>query len=250
MVQTSVMALDAVQRRAALQQFRRRAELKVSPWEKEAKVGGGALRKFLNNQSNSMDDKTYQALASAAERLLKRPVSVSELKGERTEHESKLPSMSDIRNIDPPLQLPQGAAMTRDVPVFGTVSGEAGGLQMGSEQALDWVRRPPRFNERLGLAKDIFAAHVEEITMAPKFEPGDLIYIDPLRFPQKNDYVVVEIKEGPESPQRALLRRLVSRSMTEIRLEQFNPPDDNIIVKLMHVVNLFRVMTTHDLLGA
>jgi hypothetical protein len=254
---TGVMDLDPSQRRAALQQFvdeamrDRNAKFSIARWQREAGVGEGTVRHFLSGATNSMDEKTYVALAPAAERILKRPVSVARLKGESMDNDQKLSALSDIRNIDPSPPLPQGSEMTRDVPVYGTISGEAGGLLMGSEYVLDRVRRPPRFQERLGKPKDIFAALVDDISMFPKYEPGDLIYIDPLRAPRINDYVVVGIQEHADGPLTTVLRRLIGRTDDEITVQQFQPTSSKpVVLKLAHVVQFYRVMTTNDLLGA
>jgi phage repressor protein C with HTH and peptisase S24 domain len=241
------MVEDPEQRRRALKKFIEDAELVVSTWEHDAKVGGGALRKFLAGVTKSMNDKTYRALAYAAGQKLKRPVLVSELLGSSAEPAYGNGVASDVRRIDPPIALPQGADMARDVPVFGTVSDGAGGLRMGVDQALDYVRRPPRFSERKGKPKDIFAVHVEGVAMRPKHFPGDLLYIDPLRGPQVGDSVLAEIKTD-DGPHRVLLRRLAGRTETEIQLEQYDPPG-TMAVLFANVVHLFRVMTTNDLLG-
>jgi phage repressor protein C with HTH and peptisase S24 domain len=242
------MDFDPTQRREALKKFIRIEKLKVSPWEKEADIGDGALRKFLAGNSNSLSDKTYQALAMAASHRLGRPVPLTELRGEITEPAGKLPLKSEIRNIDDNLQLPHYSEMTRDVPVFGAGSGEAGGLQMGDDQALDQVRRPPRYNERRGTSKDIFAVHVEGISMAPRHRPGELLYIDPLRHADIGDDVIVEIRGDTDGVITTVLRALAGREGDEITLAQLTPPG-RIVVKLDRVVHMYRVMTTHDLLG-
>lgn len=239
---------DSAEKRRALEKFIHDTKLVISQWEKAAKVGGGTIGKFLSGKTRSMNVGTYQRLLYVAAQTLDRPVELSELIGMRAEPEYKLPIKSDVRRLDSPPQILQHSDMARDVPVFGTVSGGAGGLQMGADHALDYVRRPPRFAERRGKAKDIFAVLVEEVSMLPKHGPGDLLYIDPLRHPQIGDSVVVEIKEDAHSEQRAILKRLVARSATKITLEQYNP-SKTFEVKLAHIVHLYRVMTTNDLLG-
>lgn len=241
------MKEDAEQRRRALEKFIADTKLVVSAWESDAKVGGGALRKFLSGNTKSMTDRTYRALAYAAGQKLKREVLVTELLGTRAEPANEFPVASDVRRIDPSIPLPQGADMARDVPVFGTVPDGAGGLKMGVDDALDYVRRPSRFLERKGKPKDIFAVHVDGVAMRPKHAPGDLLYIDPLRGPHVGDSVLVEIKTD-EGPHRVILRRLAGRTETELRLEQYDPPG-SMDVSLGHVVLLYRVMTTNDLLG-
>lgn len=242
------MDFDADQRRAALEKFIHTVGMVVSRWEKDAAIGDGTLRKFLAKTSNTLTDKTYQALAHAAGRKLGRLVAVSELQGTAPVDAYLTPPRSEVRRLDGPGTLPHLQEMERSVPVFGTVSGGPGGLQMGNEAVLDWVRRPPRFMDRKGSPKDIFAVLVEEVSMVPRFGPGDLVYIDPLRAPQIGDCVVVVVKDGQHAEPKAILKRLVARTASKITLEQFNPPEQ-FTVTTARVESLFRVMTTMDLLG-
>ena len=111
--------------------------------------------------------------------------------------------------------------------------------------AIDWVLRPPRLEGR----KDIFALYVEDVSMVPAFRPGGLIFVDRIRKPDIGDDVVVEIAPAnARDEQRALLKRLVGRSGSTVRLEQFNPAK---VIELpeKQIINLYRVMTMMDLLG-
>ncbi|WP_430475889.1 S24 family peptidase [Thalassospira lucentensis] len=65
----------------------------------------------------------------------------------------------------------------------------------------------------------MFAVYVHGERMSPRFRPGELVFIDPVRPPQNGKDVLVEFTD-----QVALLRRLVSFSPSHITLRQFNPP--------------------------
>lgn len=237
------------QRREALRKFIRAAEIVVSRWEVDANIGSGTVRKFLSGKSKSLNGNTYQRLASAAERKLGRVVLVEELMGIGAMSLEKNHNEPAVRRLDDYNPPPPQSTMARDVPVLGTISSRAGGLMMGVEHALDFVRRPPRYADRLGKSRDIFAVLVEEVSMAPKYGLGDLLYIDPLRPAQVGDAVVVECQEDAKSEPRVLLKVLKERTAAKITLAQYNPPR-TFDIELAHVVALYRVMTINDLLGS
>lgn len=151
---------------------------------------------------------------------------------------------NEVRVPEVALTLPSKDEMPRDIPILGTVSGGAGGLQMLNGEPLDWGRRPPRLKDR----KDVFGVLVEEMSMLPRHAPGDLVYVERLRPPRVGDDVVVQLQDGPEAEHRAILKRLAKVTPTKITLEQFNPPK-LIEVPRKNVVHLYRVMTMMDLLG-
>ena len=64
------------------------------------------------------------------------------------------------------------------------------------------------------------------------------------------DDVLVELKPvGDGGPHPGLVKRLISRTETRLRLQQFNPPDDNIIVPMKRVLRIYRVIPYEDLFG-
>jgi transcriptional regulator with XRE-family HTH domain len=70
-------AYDPEQRRAAIRQFMEAHKLKVLPWCRSAELAESTLRNFLNGDSASLSDRSYDALARAAH------TTVAELKGEQ-----------------------------------------------------------------------------------------------------------------------------------------------------------------------
>lgn len=76
------MPYDAEQARAALAAFQASTGLRDFPWEKAAGVAERVLWKFRDGQTASLSRGTYAKLAAGASRLLGRPVSEAELRGE------------------------------------------------------------------------------------------------------------------------------------------------------------------------
>lgn len=84
--------------------------------------------------------------------------------------------------------------------------------------------------------------------MEPRYKQGELIYLEKARPPQIGDYVVVEMKPGPEGEQPAYLKQLVGRSGAKLKLRQHNP-DKIIELDINKVLQVIRVMTLQDMMG-
>jgi transcriptional regulator with XRE-family HTH domain len=108
--------------------------------------------------------------------------------------------------------------MRHDLPVYAAEIGNSDDLFTMPGEVVDYVRRP-RGTAR---NKTMYAIYVPFSSLAPKFETGELIYIDPSRPPSPRDYVLVNL-----GMQNGLLTwtagRILSRLSTGIEIEQFNP---------------------------
>jgi hypothetical protein len=71
------------QRRRALTAFKEKGGFAVGRWEKEAGLGDGTLRKFLDGVATTITDRTIHRLAEGAAKILKRPVTEAELLGDQ-----------------------------------------------------------------------------------------------------------------------------------------------------------------------
>jgi phage repressor protein C with HTH and peptisase S24 domain len=152
---------------------------------------------------------------------------------------------SSVQTPDVRHTIPLRTEMPEDVPVLGTALGGAqgGDFTMQGDSGLR-VRRPPRLAGR----DDVFALFVSGTSMEPRFQSGDLIFLEKKRPPQVNDYVVVELQPDEGGVQAAYVKRLLGITPTKLKLEQYNPPGVVEIDRTI-VLQIIRVMTTHDLLG-
>lgn len=153
----------------------------------------------------------------------------------------------NIRQGANPEPVVVGASMPKDVPVLGTaIGGAEGDFQLNTGEIMDFVRRPPGL---LG-NKGIFAVYLNGDSMEPWRVQGDPIYCDPHRRPRPGQHVLVEmlpLQEGEPGP--AYVKKLVAETPTQIRLAQYNPPDDKIVLPLKRVKRMFRVIEVGELLG-
>jgi hypothetical protein len=129
--------------------------------------------------------------------------------------------------------IPRADELPRDLPVYGTALGadaefwsdHAGAVaieqtDISTGDAIDFYRRPPALRDR----PDVYLLYTAGDSMAPAFEAGQAIPVDPKRAPAIGNYVVVYLRGDQDETAAVLIKRLVKRSSSWIELEQFNPP--------------------------
>lgn len=128
----------------------------------------------------------------------------------------------------------RGDDRPRDVPVLGTA--ECAGTEyaadggrvwvetmMLDDEVVDHVRRPASLDNR----RDVYAIYFSGTSMEPRYEAGELAYVDPKRAPKAGNYVVVQLRKAEGDGERifkVLCKRLLKTTSSYIELEQFNPP--------------------------
>lgn len=152
---------------------------------------------------------------------------------------------NEVRVAD--VALPTISDLPRDVPVYGTAAGsdyERGAFQLTSD-AVDYVRRPPA----LATNKLAYALYVEGESMSPRFEPGDLIYVNPSRAVRAGDYVVIEEMDSHED-RRGYVKQYVKRAGDWHVVRQLNPEGELRFPVRDGAVKVHKVLSLADLLGA
>lgn len=201
----------------------------------EAKLNETAVRDILIGRSRSPRYATLAALAGVLR------CTVAELTGEHppTQSQAAPAELGDGFAVPSPGQFP------RDVEVLGVaLGGVAGDGDFSFNGAvIDHVRRPPGLADKTG----VFAIYVVGDSMSPRFEAGELLFIDEARQPAIGDDVVVELYGNDGQAGACYIKRLQRRSGNTIVLQQFNPPDDNIKVPADQVRRVYRVMPAAEL---
>lgn len=191
-------------------------------------------------------------------RLLALGLSLSELLAASAEDESGGPPPpaqagpspnAAVHDIEPYAYTPDRQG--RDVPIYGTVLGSAfdgtdadlHSLHMGD--ILDYAARPARISSK----RRIYALLVASESMAPKFETGDLIYVDPAAPPRIGDAVVVQISSAQGNVVGGLIKTLAKRSPEILTLQQYNPPLA-FDVPTGRIAAVHRIIPYRDLFGA
>lgn len=133
--------------------------------------------------------------------------------------------------------------MARTLPVFGTAAAgaEQGAFQISSGGPIDYVFRPMSLQHN----QDAFAIYVEGISMEPKFEAGDLIFIDSHRAPRPYDYVVIELL-NEQGEREAFIKRYLGQKDGHIICMQYNPHKER-YYPVENIIKLHRVFTNNEL---
>jgi len=142
--------------------------------------------------------------------------------------------------------VPATASMPRDVAILGVTVGDDNVDFCLNGNVIDHVRRPPG----LAGASNVFAIYVIGDSMYPRFEEGDLVYIQTGRPPKSGDDVVVELRGDAGKPGNCYIRRLVRRTSNDIQLSQFTPPIDDIRIPTDRIREIYRIARVSELLGA
>lgn len=98
--------------------------------------------------------------------------------------------------------------------------------------------------------KDAFAVYLMGDSMMPKYKPGKKVYVHTAQPPQIGDDVLIELyPETDHDPTgQAMVKELVARTPTKIRLKQHNPPDDRIEIDRKRVKSIYRIVPYDELL--
>lgn len=135
-------------------------------------------------------------------------VTAATLKGE-TERISPFDVDGPLVRVQP---LPQGK---KDLPVLGAAIGGGHTMQFPDNGSVfEYVERPAA----LAGVPSAFAVYCVGDSMAPRYEPGEILHCHPNRPLSRGDYVVVECTDGT-----GLIKRYVKGDNNSVTLEQFNP---------------------------
>lgn len=142
---------------------------------------------------------------------------------------------------------PRFGSAENNVPVLGTaVGGESADFYWNGE-VVDYVRRPTAISN----AKGVYAVYIAGTSMSPRYEEGEMVYVNPTRPAGIGDYVIVELHPDEANGERSgpgYIKRLVRRTPTTIVTEQFNPPKE-IVFSRSEVKQVHRIVPWNELLG-
>jgi SOS-response transcriptional repressor LexA len=144
----------------------------------------------------------------------------------------------------------RGAPQVKPVPLLGSaIGGEWNGIgdtieltELHLSDVLDYLSRPPMMTGD----PQAYAVTIVGDSMAPRFEPGEKVYVSPRGPAAIGDDVIVQlIGDGEEDDagriEMVLIKRLVRRTAKEVELRQFNP-DTTFRVPLVKVAAVHKVM--------
>lgn len=105
--------------------------------------------------------------------------------------------------------------MPHMIPLYGWVGASSAGRFTIAEQNLrGYVAMHPAQQH----VRDAFAVEVNDISMSPRYEPGEIVYLAPNRWPARDHDCVVVKTDG-----EGILKRYVRRDHEKVTLLQLNP---------------------------
>lgn len=139
--------------------------------------------------------------------------------------ESVVADTSELPNINPSVDLPNASIRGRvegegkRIPVFGQAVGGVDGEFIMNGNILYEVMAPPVISH----ISKAYAVAVSGESMYPRYEDGEICFIDPSRRVKKGDYVVAQIRAEMDGNLLAYVKKFVRWNSEELVLEQFNP---------------------------
>lgn len=125
-------------------------------------------------------------------------------------------NISRVAELTPP----RPAYAEKMIPVMGHAAGALPGnghLIMGEQRAL--VPCPPT----LVNVEGAYAVYVSGTSMMPRYRPGELLFIHPLKEPAPGDYVVAQIEDETSGELFGYVKQFVGWQGDELVLSQHNP---------------------------
>ena len=119
----------------------------------------------------------------------------------------------------------------KKLPVYGQAVGGMDGEFLMNGNVLFEVMCPPQ----LSAISDAYAVGISGDSMYPRYEDGEIAFIDPTRRVKKGDYVVAQIQYEEHGPKLAFVKKFIRHNGAELVLFQFNPekelifPHENVV---------------------
>lgn len=147
-------------------------------------------------------------------------------KGQFKRLPSDLPAIAHALDLDLPsvnlsrIVAPDGRTARHELPVFAAAEGGPGEMVVSTDP-IEFVPRPWYMRE----VRDGYAVLVVGESMIPVFEPGDMAIVNP-RLPPIRGKDMIFIGNEAAGEFTASIKRLVSWTEKEWRVQQFNKPKE------------------------
>lgn len=236
--------------RSRVDEIRLARGLKAADLARSAGLDPSTLHKILSGQrgvSRQFAEPLAAALTVRPEELFARigsPISVPGGGDDPAPGRTLVPPLAG--SLAPSPNSARDAALSRDVPVYGTAeAGPEGAFHLNTGEPIDWARRPAGL---IGM-QGVFAIYVEGDSMVPWRQPGERVFVHERRPAAPGCHVIADVWEREKGhPPRAFLKRLLRRTATRVELEQYNPPKV-ITLEAERVGRLYRVIEWEEVQG-
>ena len=103
------------------------------------------------------------------------------------------------------------------LPIYGPSRPDGAALAIGPASARGWAERPPQLLD----ISDAFAVWMPDGSMAPRFDPGELLFVHPHKVPAVGDDIVASILDVRGGAQGATVRRLAQRDGEAVQVARY-----------------------------
>lgn len=110
----------------------------------------------------------------------------------------------------------------RNLPVYGRAAADENGEVVMNGNVLFDVLCPAQLKLKLSA----YAVAITGDSMYPRYEDGEIAFVDPSRRVKKGDYVVAQIQIDKNAYPQAFVKKFVRHNSSVLVLEQFNPPKE------------------------
>lgn len=128
------------------------------------------------------------------------------------------------------------------IPVLGMGAGGSDGLFEWNGEEIDRVERP----EFLMGVPEAYALQVAGTSMAPRYNDGELLFINPTKAIHPGCFAVVQfhVDEGEATP-RVWVKQFVGRAPKQSTFRQFNPPQE-MKIPTQQIIAVHRIVGTRE----
>ncbi|WP_420578810.1 S24 family peptidase [Oceaniradius stylonematis] len=139
-----------------------------------------------------------------------------------------------------PVDLPMSSA--RNLPVYGLAAGSVLGALTMTSDPVEYVPTPPG----LARVRDAYALIITGRSMEPKFEAGDVVFLNPHRPPRQGDHVVVQERRSGGTV--VTIKRFERWNDGYLVTTQYNPLSE-VRFRRDQIIAVHRVLTVNELFG-
>lgn len=145
----------------------------------------------------------------------------------------------EMWELDPRLkrELPAPAGPV-DLPVYATTEGGDGALVL-SPDPVDRIERP----RSLAHSRDAYAVMVTGESMWPMVRPGDVVVLNPNKYPRREDLCVFRSEQHGEF--KSTIKEFVARTDDDWRVKRYRPEEREFILKRQDWPECHVVVTIH-----
>lgn len=139
--------------------------------------------------------------------------------------------------IQPSITVPKSSG--KMLPVLGEAVGGAEGKYLFNGSVLDYVSCPPSLENVNGA----YAVYIDGESMAPRYKPGETVWVHPTKPARRGDDVIVQIHppEDDGSPPWGYVKEYVGWSGDRLVLLQHNPSGE-VVFDRIEVVSIHPIV--------